>query len=202
MFDIVLRQFFYILDIVLKLFHNILYHLEEMEVQNLPIDKGKKQFDVVDKADVVILPAFGDAVEEMYVLTEKNKFKSAVSKGFDPYRDLVKCGIANQTTMLKGETEEIGKLVQMTMMRKYGVENVNEHFISFNTICDATQIKLKKDDYLLLTGFSGKGPKENFPNRDLSKKIHPDIPRDLRNRYLHLDGVDIRRGWNLDYPSI
>lgn len=28
------------------------------------------------------------------------------------------------------------------MMRKYGVENVNDHFISFNTICDATQVIL------------------------------------------------------------
>lgn len=26
-------------------------------------------------------------------------------------------------------------------MRKYGVENATEHFISFNTICDATQVK-------------------------------------------------------------
>lgn len=25
-------------------------------------------------------------------------------------------------------------------MRKYGVENVNNHFLSFNTICDATQV--------------------------------------------------------------
>ncbi|MBA0716945.1 hypothetical protein Golax_004796, partial [Gossypium laxum] len=25
------------------------------------------------------------------------------------------------------------------MMQKYGVESVNDHFISFNTICDATQ---------------------------------------------------------------
>ncbi|KAL0365476.1 UNVERIFIED_CONTAM: 4-hydroxy-3-methylbut-2-enyl diphosphate reductase, chloroplastic [Sesamum angustifolium] len=46
--------------------------LEEMEVKNIPIDNGKKQFDVVEKADVVVLPAFGAAVDEMLVLSEKN----------------------------------------------------------------------------------------------------------------------------------
>lgn len=42
-----------------------------MNVENIPIAEGKKQFDVVDKGDVVILPAFGAAVEEMYVLNDK-----------------------------------------------------------------------------------------------------------------------------------
>lgn len=43
-----------------------------MEVKDIPIDDGQKQFEVVDKGDVVILPAFGAAVDEMLTLSNKN----------------------------------------------------------------------------------------------------------------------------------
>lgn len=189
--------------------------LREMEVNFIPLNAGEKDFSVVDRGDVVILPAFGASVQEMQYLNDKSctivdttcpwvskvwntvekhkkashtsiihgkynheetvatssfagtylivlnlqeaeyvadyilhggdrtefltKFARAYSAGFDPDRDLERVGIANQTTMLKGETEQIGKLLEHTMMRKYGPDRLNQHFLSFNTICDATQ---------------------------------------------------------------
>jgi len=67
------------------------------------------------------------------------KFAKAMSDGFDPDVDLESVGVANQTTMLKGETELIAKLFERVMIKKYGPQEINQHFISFNTICDATQ---------------------------------------------------------------
>ncbi|MFM7676269.1 MAG: 4-hydroxy-3-methylbut-2-enyl diphosphate reductase [Synechococcus sp.] len=68
-----------------------------------------------------------------------SRFAKACSPGFDPDRDLTRVGVANQTTMLKSETEEIGKLFERTMLRRFGPSELNDHFLAFNTICDATQ---------------------------------------------------------------
>ena len=67
------------------------------------------------------------------------RFAKASSPGFDPDKDLNRIGVANQTTMLKSETEEIGRLFEMTMLKKNGPKELNDHFLAFNTICDATE---------------------------------------------------------------
>jgi 4-hydroxy-3-methylbut-2-enyl diphosphate reductase len=66
-------------------------------------------------------------------------FAKACSPGFDPDRDLLRLGVANQTTMLKSETEEIGRLFERTMLQRFGPAQLSQHFLAFNTICDATQ---------------------------------------------------------------
>ena len=71
--------------------------------------------------------------------TFMKRFAKACSANFDPDQDLQRLGVANQTTMLKSETEEIGRLFERTMLRKYGPIELNKHFLSFNTICDATE---------------------------------------------------------------
>ncbi len=69
-----------------------------------------------------------------------DRFKQSSSVGFDPLIHLEKVGVANQTTMLKTETEQIGKLFEQTMLAKYGPQKLDMHFTSAgDTICDATQ---------------------------------------------------------------
>jgi len=68
-----------------------------------------------------------------------DKFKGAYSPGFDPDQHLQAVGVANQTTMLRGETEEVQRRFRKAMEQKYGVAAVAEHFRFFDTICGATQ---------------------------------------------------------------
>ncbi len=69
----------------------------------------------------------------------RERFRQAVSPGFDFERDLVRVGLANQTTMLSGESLAIAEEVRRSVIRRYGEEAVVEHFRSFDTICSATQ---------------------------------------------------------------
>jgi 4-hydroxy-3-methylbut-2-en-1-yl diphosphate reductase len=67
------------------------------------------------------------------------QFGKSVSPGFDFSRDLERVGIANQTTMLSGESLAIAEEFRQSMLRRHGAERLAEHFRTFDTICSATQ---------------------------------------------------------------
>ena len=67
------------------------------------------------------------------------KFGAAASEGFDFQRDLVRVGIANQTTMLSKESLAIAEEFRQTMIARWGADHETEHVRTFDTICSATQ---------------------------------------------------------------
>ena len=69
----------------------------------------------------------------------ESAFRHAVSPGFEFERDLARVGIANQTTMLSGESLAIAEEIRQSMARRHGAEALPQHFRSFDTICSATQ---------------------------------------------------------------
>jgi len=66
-------------------------------------------------------------------------FRGKYSEGFDPKNDLLKVGVVNQTTMLATETQSIADFLKETMIKKFGEENLKEHFADTrDTLCYAT----------------------------------------------------------------
>lgn len=78
-----------------------------------------------------------------YILGQGDKdafmhhFRHAVSPGFDPDVHLHSIGMANQTTMLKGETQQFQQLLRASIAHRDGGDTANFH--AFDTICGATQ---------------------------------------------------------------
>jgi 4-hydroxy-3-methylbut-2-enyl diphosphate reductase len=67
------------------------------------------------------------------------EFEGAHSPGFDPDQHLTSIGVANQTTMLRSETEEIQRRLRRAMVDRYGESEIDRHYRMFDTICGATQ---------------------------------------------------------------
>ena len=67
------------------------------------------------------------------------KFRNAHSPGFDPDLHLRTIGVANQTTMLRGETEEVQRRIRQAIVDRDGPERATQNFRFFDTICGATQ---------------------------------------------------------------
>src|SRR5271165_4531170 len=67
------------------------------------------------------------------------RFKDAYSPGFDPDAHLEAVGVANQTTMLRGESEEVQRRIRAAIIDRDGPELGSKSFRFFDTICGATQ---------------------------------------------------------------
>src|SRR5258708_18269840 len=67
------------------------------------------------------------------------QFEGKMTPGSDPDGDLQRVGVANQTTMLSGESLAIAAEVGKSRARRGGAASLAEHFRTFDTICSATQ---------------------------------------------------------------
>lgn len=67
------------------------------------------------------------------------RFAPACSPGFDPASDLLRIGLANQTTMLSSESLRIQEEIRAALADRHGAASLADHFRAFDTICSATQ---------------------------------------------------------------
>jgi 4-hydroxy-3-methylbut-2-enyl diphosphate reductase len=77
----------------------------------------------------------GESEPEMFYRIFEGKYSS----GFDVKKDFGKIGVVNQTTMLATETQAISGYFKSVMTKKYGIENLKDHFAdTSDTLCYAT----------------------------------------------------------------
>ena len=120
------------------LIHGKNYH-EETKATSSQVNKypGGKYLVVRDMAEARLVCDYieGAGTKEQFL----THFKGTMSPGFDPDRDLQHVGVANQTTMLSGESLAIAGEVRASMARRWSETAVSDHFRTFDTICSATQ---------------------------------------------------------------
>jgi 4-hydroxy-3-methylbut-2-enyl diphosphate reductase len=117
--------------------HGKAWHEETQATASQAVQCGGPYLVVLDKAetefvcDVIRTGGPREAFLE--------KFKDAVSPGFEPDRDLQRIGLANQTTMLMSESLEIGEMLRRAIVDRYGTTEAASRYQEFDTICSATQ---------------------------------------------------------------
>ena len=124
------------------LIHGKNYH-EETKATSSQVNKypGGKYLVVRDMNEARMVCDYIEGREKEEGRKERflEHFKGKMSPGFDPDRDLLRVGVANQTTMLSGESLAIAAEVGKSMARRWGQAAASEHFRTFDTICSATQ---------------------------------------------------------------
>jgi len=128
-----------------------------------------------------------------------SKFKGAYSPGFDPDVHLQAVGVANQTTMLRGETEEVQKRLRGAMEKRYGAADLPKHFRFFDTICGATQDrqdalgKLLAEPLDLLIVIGGYNSSNTSHLAEMGEKV---LPTFFIKNAAKMESAALIRHWN------
>ena len=118
--------------------HGKYYHEETKATASQVLrHPGGKHLIVFDMAEARLVCDWIEGVGDAGVLAAK--FAAAASDRFDFSCDLIRVGVANQTTMLSGESLAIAAEFRKSLAKRYGAEQIADHFRSFDTICSATQ---------------------------------------------------------------
>jgi 4-hydroxy-3-methylbut-2-en-1-yl diphosphate reductase len=120
-----------------SIIHGKVWHEETQATASQAVAYGGTYLVVFDGAqtDVVCEHIRGRGDRDRFL----NAFAGAVSAGFDPDRDLLRVGLANQTTMLMSESLAVGELLRAAMIDRWGADDLAAHYQAFDTICSATQ---------------------------------------------------------------
>ncbi|MDZ4789580.1 MAG: 4-hydroxy-3-methylbut-2-enyl diphosphate reductase [Blastochloris sp.] len=123
---------------VTSIIHGKAWHEETKATSSRALEGGNGQYLVVftlAETDYVCSYIRNGGDREEFL----KKFEGATSPGFDPDLHLIRVGVANQTTMMRNETEEVQRRIRQAIVDKFSEEKVGEHFRFFDTICGATQ---------------------------------------------------------------
>ncbi len=123
-------------DQVTSIIHGKASHEETRATASRALGKGQGHYLVVlDLAETdLVCDYLRDGGDRAGFL---KRFANAVSDGFDPDVHLQRVGVANQTTMLRSETEEVQRRIRTAITTRD--RGADENFRFFDTICGATQ---------------------------------------------------------------
>jgi 4-hydroxy-3-methylbut-2-enyl diphosphate reductase len=117
--------------------HGKMWHEETQATASQAVEHGGSFLVVLNRDQAAAVCDYirgGSSRDELLA-----RFADDVSPGFDPHRDLARIGLANQTTMLMSESLEIGEMLRVAMVDRYGEAALREHYRAFDTICSATE---------------------------------------------------------------
>lgn len=120
---------------VTSIIHGKAAHEETRATASRALGKGEGHYLIVfnlEETDAVCNYIKNGGDREVFL----KKFGGVVSAGFDPDLHLQRIGVANQTTMLRGETEEVQRRLRLAIQQRDGSD---ANFRFFDTICGATQ---------------------------------------------------------------